>query len=67
LFIEKTDEKTVMRIGLGYVRGTVQNQDGIVHLKAEHVEALTVGESRSRRMISIRLNSWNSKKQQLLI
>jgi hypothetical protein len=56
-----------MRIGLGYVRGTVQNQDGIVHLKAEHVEALTVGESRSRRMISIRLNSWNSKKQQLLI
>ena len=24
------------------VSGTVQNQDGIVHLKAEHVEALTV-------------------------
>jgi error-prone DNA polymerase len=24
------------------VSGTVQNQDGIVHLRAEHVEALTV-------------------------
>jgi error-prone DNA polymerase len=24
------------------VSGTVQNQDGIVHLKAEHVEALVV-------------------------
>jgi error-prone DNA polymerase len=31
-------------LGLKFIRvsGTVQNQDGIVHLKAEHVEALTI-------------------------